>query len=153
LNQFGKFQIAPDLKNAQLRLFGQFVLMGHNKIAIFEPIWLKFCVMFQIAPHLKNDQWRLFCKFLVGWLVSLSKLAKIAISELIWLKFGMDVPNSRAMWAFARAFCRGRSYKMYYNFEVTDKASYRFTFGRIFSIHLLNIDLKLPRQITSHYLE
>ena len=30
---------------------------------------------------------------LVGWLVNLVKWAKIAISELIWWRFSMDVPN------------------------------------------------------------
>jgi hypothetical protein len=32
--------------------------------------------------------------WLIGWLVNLVKWGKIAISQLIWLKFGMDVPNA-----------------------------------------------------------
>ena len=31
--------------------------------------------------------------WLIGWLVNLVKLAKITISQPIWRKFGMDVPN------------------------------------------------------------
>ena len=34
-----------------------------------------------------------FRKWLVGWLVNLVKWAKIAISVLNWLKFGMDDSN------------------------------------------------------------
>ena len=39
------------------------------------------------------EKWRIKRKWLVGWSVNLAKLAKIAISEPIWLEFGMDVPN------------------------------------------------------------
>ena len=38
-------------------------------------------------PHVESGQ-------LVDWLINLAEWAKIAISIPIWLKFGMNVPNS-----------------------------------------------------------
>ena len=59
---------------------------------------------------------------MVGWSVHLAKCAKIAISEPIWLKFGMEAPNSPAFakikyyayshdikWLVGWFVCRGTS--------------------------------------------
>ena len=46
-----------------------------------------------MAPDLKNGELTIGSGWLVGWFVNLSKWAKNAISELIWLKFRIDVPN------------------------------------------------------------
>ena len=50
--------------------------------------------MFQLVPGFQNkvilpiaNDW------LVGWLVNLTKFAKIAITESIWLILGVDVPK------------------------------------------------------------
>ena len=84
---YGHSKWLPDSKNCELRPFLWWEVIG----------WLKFGMKVLNGMGYEIQRVKAILTLESGWLVSrmvnLVKWAKIAISESIWQKFGMDIPN------------------------------------------------------------